>query len=430
MTSPLHAHRRCTTTRLALALASLTVPAVAGATNGYFQHGYSVKANGMAGIGIALPQDALAAAFNPAGTALIEDRFDAGLTWFSPRRSARIQGNAFGADSGYDGNGKKSFFMPEFGYRHEINDRLSWGIALYGNGGMNTEYSQNPYARFGATGETGVDLEQAFLTPSLAYRINDRHAVGIGLNLLYQHFEATGIGAFAGFSQAPDAVSNRGTDSSYGVGVRLGWTGQITPRTTVGATWSSKINASRFERYEGLFADSGDFDVPENYGIGVTFKPTASTVLATEVLRIDYSDVRSVGNPLDSLLQGVPLGANDGPGFGWKDVTVYKIGGSVALSPRFTVRGGYSHNTQPIPRSQTFLNILAPGVVQDHASLGATWTTASGNEISGYYTHAFSKTVRGSGSIPAGFPPAGFGGGEADISLSENQFGVSYAWKL
>ena len=40
------------------------------------------------------------------------------------------------------------------------------------------------------------------------------------------------------------------------------------------------------------------------------------------------------------------------------------------------------------------------------------------------------NTVTGSGSIPAGNPPAGFGGGNAVVRLSENLLGLAYAWKF
>ena len=61
------------------------------------------------------------------------------------------------------------------------------------------------------------------------------------------------------------------------------------------------------------------------------------------------------------------------------------------------------------------------GVVRDHASVGATWKTAGG-ELSLSYTRAFRETVRGSASIPA----VPFGGGEADVHLSEHILG--FAW--
>lgn len=41
------------------------------------------------------------------------------------------------------------------------------------------------------------------------------------------------------------------------------------------------------------------------------------------------------------------------------------------------------------------------------------------------YTHAFKKTVSGSGSVPPNL-----GGGEADIHLSEDVLGVAYGWKF
>src|ERR1035437_6970585 len=50
---------------------ALSVPVLAGTTNGYFSHGCGAKAQGAAGVGIALPQDGLAAAPNPAGTAAV-----------------------------------------------------------------------------------------------------------------------------------------------------------------------------------------------------------------------------------------------------------------------------------------------------------------------------------------------------------------------
>ena len=52
-------------------IASLALSEAAYATNGYFSHGYGIKAEGMGGVGIALPQDTLAAATNPAGMGLI-----------------------------------------------------------------------------------------------------------------------------------------------------------------------------------------------------------------------------------------------------------------------------------------------------------------------------------------------------------------------
>lgn len=414
---------------LLAALVGAAAPLTAQATNGYFSHGYGARAQGQAGVGIAWSQDALAAATNPAGTALVGDRVDLGLNWFVPRRSAEIRGNAFGADDSFDGDGKKNFFIPELGYTTQLSSTLGAGIAVFGNGGLNTEYRDSPYGRFGATGTAGVNLEQLFISPSIAWKPAPGHSLGAAVNVAYQRFSAQGIGLFGGFSASPGNVSNKGTDTSVGAGLRLGWIGTLAPGLSVGATWSSKVRG-KFDAYRGLFADGGRFDVPENYGVGIAYSPTAAWTLGADVQTIRYSRVASVGNGIGGLLQGQPLGSSDGPGFGWRDVTVYKLALSHQVAADLVLRAGYSHARQPVPAGETFFNILAPGVVQDHLTLGATWARPGGGELNAFFAHAFGKSVKGRNSIPPGNPPGGFGGGEANARLKETILGISYAWRL
>lgn len=406
----------------ALALAS----ASAHATNGYFSHGYGIQAKGAAGVGAALPQDSLASATNPAGLVSLGNRLDLGLDYFVPDRGASIHDNAFGPDQSFDGNGTRAFYIPEFGYVRQLDDRVAIGLALYGNGGMNTDYTQNPYARFGATGRAGVDFAQAFLTPSVAWRLNDRHSLGLALNLAYQRFEARGIAPFAGFSSDPAHVSDNGRDSSTATSVRVGWQGEISKSVTLGASWQSRGEAGNFDKYRGLFADHGGFDIPETWVLGSAWKATEALTLAADVQRINYSDIHSVGNSVQKLYAGQPLGSNDGPGFGWRDVTVVKVAAIYQAAPDLRLRLGASRCNQPVPAGETLFNILAPGVVRTHATVGATWDVNAHNAISAAYVHGFEQTVHGYHSIPPGNPPGGFGGGEADIHLAEDSFGLAW----
>lgn len=411
---------------LVLALSGLAVSfsLPAQATNGYFQHGYGIKSQGMAGVSIALPQDALAAATNPAGQALTGDRIDVGLTWFVPRRGAEVVGNPM-ISGNYEGNDQRNFFIPEFGVVKRWTPEVVVGVAVYGNGGMNTDYGRNPFAGFGSTGSLNMNLEQLFISPSVAWTFAPGQSLGASLNLAHQRFYMKGAGAFARSSAVPGNLTDRGRDTSNGVGIRLGWTGHITPAVTLGATWASKTKMGKFDKYSGLFAEQGNFDIPANYGIGVSWKATDALTLAADVQRIEYADVKSVGNPLSKLLAGNPLGTSNGGGFGWRDVTATKLGVAYDVNPALTLRAGYSHNTQPIPADQTLFNIIAPGVIKEHLSLGGTWKMQSG-ELSVAYTHAFKNTVKGRSSIPA-MP---FGGGEANIHLKEDIFGLSWGWKL
>ncbi len=401
----------------------LLIAQEATATNGYFLEGYGTNSKAQAGVGIALPLDSLTVATNPAGLTDVADAFTAGVEIFRPRRSATLVQD--GQAEEYDGNSTKLFYLPEFGFSRHAGERLAWGIALYGNGGLDTDYGSNPYGRFGAQGSAGVDLEQAFLSPAVAFKINDANSLGAALNIAYQRFEAKGIGIFGGFSDNPADVSNRAHDDSTGVGVRLGWLGHVGDYVTLGATWQSKTHMGRFEKYSGLFADGGSFDIPESYGLGVAVRPTQGLTIGLDWQRILYAGVPAVGNSLDSLFAGVPLGASDGPGFGWRNISVFKLGGSYAISDAVTLRAGVSKSQQPVPASQTFFNILAPGVIQTHLTAGSSWKLANRNEISVAWLHAFKKTVNGSGSIP----PA-FGGGEANISLEEDSLAISFSHGL
>jgi long-chain fatty acid transport protein len=416
---------------VSLFAAGIVATPLAHATNGYFPLAFGAKNEAMGGASIALPLDSIAAANNPAGMVMVGDRIDFQLTWFKPDRSAEIA-NSGGLPNGtYDGNGRSNFFIPDFGYNKMIKPDMSVGVSVFGNGGMNTQYSNNPFGGFpGGGGNLGINLSQLFVAPTWAMKINPTNSVGVAVNLAYQMFSATGLGAFdnANFSTSPGSVTDNGTDTSTGYGLRVGWTGEITPDVTLGATYQTKTKMSKFDMYKGLFAEQGGFDIPSKYGIGIAFKAKPETTVAFDIERINYSDVPSVSNPFTDLPvtaggTGTSFGASDGPGFGWQNINVYKLGVSHAYNSNFTARAGYDHCDQPIPNSQTLLNIVAPGVVQDHLTLGGTWTLADKSEITVAYVHAFKKTVNGSGSIPSGL-----GLGESNLTMSEDSIGIAYGW--
>ncbi|MBU1664778.1 MAG: outer membrane protein transport protein, partial [Gammaproteobacteria bacterium] len=346
-------------TQLLIALAAIGFAGSASATNGYFAHGYGIKAKGMGGAGIAYAQDALAAATNPAGMVLVGDRIDFGAEIFNPNRESTITGTAarspgaFGPtdpgeslSNGTFESGKDVFLVPEFGYNRMIRPDVSVGVSVFGNGGMNSEYNSIPaFNAAGTSSKTGVDLMQLFISPSVAMKINEDHAVGAALNLAYQRFKAYGIANFDGaaYTSSVGNVSDRGYDDAMGVSLRLGWTGTISPAVTLGATYQSKTNMSKFDKYKGLFAQQGDFDIPETYGLGIAIKANPKTTVAVDVSRINYSGVQAVGNVNRLLVGAGALGSDGGSGFGWKDQTVVKLGVSYDVDNKLTVRAGYNH---------------------------------------------------------------------------------------
>ena len=135
--------------RVLASAALLAIPLLA--TDGYISTGFGLKQQGQGGAGVALPQDSLAAATNPAGMAFVGSRFDFGLTLFRPIRSGAIAGSGFpGVDGSYDASRTKNFFVPELGYNHQLNSKVSLGVSIFGNGGMNTAYATAIPLFFGA----------------------------------------------------------------------------------------------------------------------------------------------------------------------------------------------------------------------------------------------------------------------------------------
>jgi long-chain fatty acid transport protein len=94
------------------------------------------------------------------------------------------------------------------------------------------------------------------------------------------------------------------------------------------------------------------------------------------------------------------------------------------VSRSLTLRAGFATGKQPIPANETLLNIIFPAVVEDHLTLGATWSMGS-MEFTAGYMHAFKKKVNGSGSVP----PA-FGAGEANLRMHQDALGVAVGWKM
>lgn len=413
---------RRTVGAFAAVASALSVPHAAHATDGYFVNGMGAKAKGAGGVSIAMPQDAVAIAANPAAAVELGERFDIGVELFVPSRGAEITGNGAQLNGSWSGNGSNPFILPEAAYVRPLGDGLAAALVITGNGGMNTNYASNPFGSFGAQGPAGVNLRQIFITPTLSARIGEGHSVGVSPILLLQSFSMTGIQpvAVANTSSAPTAMTNRGDDWATGAGLRFGYLGRFGSGISVGAFYQTKVWAEPFEKYAGLFANGGDFDVPASWGFGVSFKADERLTIGADYKRIEYSEVPSVGNPLAPLFAGVPFGATDGPGFGWQDIDVVKFGAVYQASDKLTLRAGYGRSDNPVPRSQTFLNLLAPGVVTDHFTAGGTVKLNGSLELSGYVMHAPRKEVRGAGSIPINF-----GGGEANIHLAETAAGLS-----
>ncbi|MEA1890232.1 MAG: outer membrane protein transport protein, partial [Pseudomonadota bacterium] len=404
--------------------ASMVLPSVAMATNGYFSHGFGVKSKGMAGAGLAMPLDAMDATINPANMVNVGSRIDAGVTWFSPRRSYTVdqvgpflgpQTGAFSLIPGTFDSDNENFLIPNFGWNHMIDDVSSIGITLAGNGGMNSEYPNvtAPGAPTGTyyAGTAGVDLMQLATMVTYARQVSDQVSLGVSGIYALARFKATGLASFGRMSTDPAHLSDNGYDTAGGFGVKVGITGDINEAFSLAASYQSKINMGEFEEYAGLFAEGGDFDIPQTWSLGARFSPSKEHTILLDYQRIDYSDAAAISNPmmpnLGMCMGGDPtscMGGSNGPGFGWEDTNIIKLGYQYDAGT-WQARAGYSHNDQPVPDSETVFNILAPGVVEDHWTAG--FSTNVGKSSSLDFSFMWAPETEVSGGNPLAATPGG-----------------------
>jgi len=412
--------------------AAIALPATALATTaGYFQLGYSTLSDGMVGASAALPQDSMIQATNPAGIAFVGNHLDLGVAGFWPHRgySAGV-GNA-GANNmpapGSYGSSTNFYLIPHIGYSQRLSHDNYVGIAVYGNGGMSSNYKSAP-GPFGG-GQTGVNLSQLFVQATYSRKFLRHDAVGFSIIAARQTFSADGLGAFANtnYSSNPSNMTNKGNSTSTGVGYKIGGQFRIVPGVDVGLAYSPRMTMSKFSAYSGLFAGGGRFDIPANGVIGLAFKPTSKQVVAFDFQRIYYNDVPAIADQTNfdshGLLTTGLFGTSNGAGFGWQNVSVYKLGYQFAMSHAVTGRVGFAYNTQPVPSSQVLLNVLAPGVIQRHVSAGLTVKTARHQAVSIAAMYGLPQSVYGNA-------PSAFGGAPVKISLHEYQFEANWGWKF
>jgi len=434
--------------------AAILTPATASATAGYFSLAYGAKSRGIAGAATALSQDTYAAAVNPAGMAKAVGTNDVGVLVFSPVRQASTPSTG-NLDHGSDLEG---FIIPSGGFVRKLDDKMTWGMSIYANGGLNTSYDtqDNPAGNgrnpFGYPDRLGVDLAQLIFAPTITYELNKDHTVGASLLVGYQRFKAAGLQGFCtlkaanfgtgncnatgGFDTAAsnDGLTNQGYDDAWGFGLRVGWQGKLSDNVSVGAAYSTKVYMSEFDKYDELFAEQGDFDIPANWSVGIAGKVSPKVTLSADFQQILYSDVKSIANDGPGALAGMSaapgqqLGFDGGLGFGWEDVTVFKIGATYEHNANFTYRFGYAHNSQAFDDDQLAFNVLAPATIRDHITAGFTYrpNAKDDQQVTVTFMHAFEESQVG--AFPADFNAGN--PGSTTLQMYQNALDLQYTWSF
>ena len=410
----------------AVAVAALAA-GQAWATNGMLMEGYGPIALSMGGAALAYDNGTAGMMNNVATLQLGENgtRADVALGLLGPNVSSSMTGMPTAKSGG------TSYVMPAVGWIRK-NDQLSYGVGIFGQGGMGTEYDASSF--LGADGKgTRSELGVGRLIFPVSYKVNDQLNVGASLDYSWAGMDmmmaadGTTLGGMVTGGSGPIAAAapgfvaaswaridfSNGNDFT-GAAKSGGWTGKlgltykISPQLTLGishhlktglADMKTGANAASMSASIG-FADSGqiiihDFQMPASTTVGFALQATPKLMLAVDVKSIAWADVMKqlsmtyvsagMGGSLDFALPQ-----------NWKDQTVVSVGGAYKYSDGLTLRAGYSHASNPIP--DAYVLPIFPATIEDHFTAGFGYQISKNTSLDAAVSHAPKVTiVNGSG---------------------------------
>ncbi|MGY2184053.1 OmpP1/FadL family transporter [Pseudomonas agarici] len=362
------------------------------ANNGIQLPGYGAKAMGMGGASIALPQDSVESANNPAGMALVGDRTDMDLTVLHADVNSEVNGQHYGTDPVVP--------VPAGGINFTINPDVTAGLSVFGQG-VKLDYKEPIWG----TKDMKSEINQVIMAPTITYQFKPGHYIGFSPRLAYQYLDIAG---FEGFG-----FNSPGSDHAFGYGFAVGYIGKILDNLQLGLTYSSKIRFQQLDRYKSL-VPNGRIDTPQQAGLGLSYMATPDLTLAFDYLWINWAGERAYGN---SMVEGGPMGASNGPGYGWRNQRIYRFGVAYEFNQKWTVRAGTSLASKLIPDSESTFATTSPLMDTDHYSVGATYNLDKNIEINGSYTRALNATVHGTGASS---------GVDASVSVDYLNIGMGY----
>ncbi len=399
-----------------LAVAGISAPAFA--TNGMNMEGYGPIATGMGGASFAYDNGTAAVINNPATLGMMASgtsRLDVAVGGLHPDVTAKRAGMPDAASGG------DAYYMPAFGYARK-DGKLTYGVAVFAQGGMGTEYSATSFMAAGTGQDARSELGVGRLIFPLAFDVSPDFSIGGSIDFVWATLDMkmaattaqlagmrTGgtmdISGLSGFDWARIDFSddNKYSGSAKGTGWagKLGFTYRVNKLLTIGAVYQSKTSLSDLEtgvsgaamtagNYGGgaLFADSGrikvrNFQWPETYGIGLSFQATPQWQIAADVKQINWAGVmkdfkmtyESAGGTVDFALPQ-----------NWKDQTVFQLGATYQMNDQLALRFGLNTARNPVP--DTYLNALFPAIIKDHYTFGVGYKFSKASELNGSLVYA------------------------------------------
>lgn len=416
--------------RLAPLAALCLAQGSAWATNGMNMEGFGPISTGMGGASQAIDHGTAGVVQNPATLALMGEgsRFDAAVGLLGPNVRSSMPG--FGSAK----SGGTSYAMPGLGFAKR-SGALTYGVAVFAQGGMGTEYAANSFLAAGSGQPVRSELGVGRVMLPVAYQVSPDLAVGATLDFMWAGLDmrmalsgaqlgglVTGASgnlgaALPSLGGAPWARIDFSNSSDFtGKASSTGWSGKFglvfkaSPVLTLGASYQLQSSLSDMKTSAsgaslsaaGGFADRGritvlDFQWPATWAVGLSWQATPALLLAADVKRLQWSSVMN-----DFKLRYDSTGMGGSVSFAlpqrWNNQTVTNLGLAYSVNNALTLRGGVNLASNPIP--DAFVNPLFPATVEKHYTLGVGYRLAKAHELNASLTLApNSRVTNGQGVV-------------------------------
>ena len=422
---------------------AMGLSASALATDGYQLIGIGQYAVGMAGAVVAAPDDPLSAAMsNPAGLALMTPQAAFSAEVFNPVRKTNLGNGEIGSHSNVFGIPAIGWVAPAFA------KNWVFGGGVYGTSGLGVNYlqnlSSNPQMPYGGYAQAYSSITFMQMAPSVAWKVNDRLAVGASLNIAAEQgsFQQTlteyapvivGSGPNGPVTQVAPVTGglNLSTPSwAYGVGATFGVLYKVNDMVTLGATYKSPVmftpmtwqGGAQSLGQNGPFGApgqySGHLNYPQQVALGLAIRPIPQWLISVEGQWINW---RATMNSF-TIYGPWSTGSYVQLPMHWSNQWVANIGTQYDVNNWLQVRGGYTYGSNPVSNANTGNNLLFPGVVQNAITVGATQKLGMGWKLTEAYMHEFANTITG----PVVTAP--FGPQAPSATLSENSYGLQVGY--
>lgn len=395
---------------LFISLLIIGLTTVCYATNGDNLMGVSPVSRGMGGAGVGMPVGPTDTIFrNPAWMSYYDGfHMSFGGILFMPDVKARIQ-NPMG-DSGWQTSEADTFGVPEIGLHTRINDKVVFGLGMFGVSGMGVDYRNNDklQSAMGKNLNMHTNLQFMRFIPGISYQINNALSIGGAVHLAYGSLD---MGAVMCANAAdPNTCWNAGGGQSqdFGMGGQVGIAYRVSNTIFAGLTYQSPLAMT----YEKVFDTNGDGEYedmeltqPQEFAIGIGVMPIQNLKLITDLRWIDWSDAK---------------GYKD---FQWEDQWVIALGGEFKPIPKLALRAGWNYAKTPIREKDglqgypvssnnipnfdspfgdfniAFFNLIGfPAITEHHLTLGIGYELTGSMSIDLAYKHAFEKEITSKGT--------------------------------